>query len=106
MKKNINNNNLTDEELRRKAIELYEQNWQPSDIISSLGCSKTWFYKWLKRYKQKDENWYQEESRAPENTRKKSQPELEQLVVNTRKKLITTRFSQYGPQAIYYNLNF
>ena len=97
-------NSLTDEQLRRKAIELYEQNWRPSEIISSLGCSKTWFYKWLKRYEQKDETWYQEESRAPKNSRRKLQPAVEQLVIDTRKKLVLTRFSQYGPQAIYYDI--
>jgi len=103
MKQN-NINNLTDEQLRRKAIELYQQNWKPIDIISTLGCSKTWFYKWLKRYQLKDETWYQEESRAPKNTRRKLQPAIEQLVIDTRKKLISTRFSQYGPQAIYYDI--
>ena len=99
-----NNNHLTDEELRRKAIELYEQNWKPHDIIASLECSKTWFYKWLKRYKHQDETWFQSESRVPRRTRKKEQPVTEQLVIDTRKKLISTRFSQYGPQAIFYDI--
>jgi len=99
-----NNKNLNDEQLRRKAIELFEQNWKPSDIISTLGCSKTWFYKWRNRYQQQDETWYQEQSRAPKNTRKKLPLATEQLVIATRKKLISTRFRQYGPQAIYYDL--
>ena len=104
MKEKFNSNNLTQEQLRRKALELYEQNWKSSEIISTLGCSKSWFYKWLKKYKQKDETWYQSESRAPHNTRKKSQPADEQLVIDTRKRLISTRFRQYGPQAIYYDI--
>ena len=98
------NNNLTDEQLRIKAIKLYEQNWKASDIIATLGCSKTWFYKWLKRYKNQDEKWFQSESRAPQKTQKKEQPEIEQLVKKTREKLISTRFNQYGPQAIFYNI--
>lgn len=95
---------LTDEELRQKALELYEQHWKPKDIIATLGCSKTWLFKWIKRSQQKDETWYQSESRAPKNTRRRVNAEQEQLVIETRKKLIAAKFHQYGPQAIYYDL--
>lgn len=42
MKTKNNSENLSDEELRRKATEFCEYNWKPSEIISSIGCSKTW----------------------------------------------------------------
>jgi len=47
MKGKIANNkedNLSEEELQGKSLELYEQNWKVSEICSSLHCSKSWFY--------------------------------------------------------------
>ena len=50
---------LSQEDQRRKAIEFYEQNWKVSDICLALGCSRSWLYKWLNRYKTEDGTWYQ-----------------------------------------------
>ena len=107
MKKNgskLQQTNQADEELRRKSIELYEQNWKPREICSTLGCSRSWFYKWLNRYKSGHENWSQSISRAPKSSPHKRDEQLEQLIVRTRKQLIAEPFSQYGPQAICYRL--
>jgi len=93
-----------DEQLRKKAIELYNHKWKVSEICSDLGISKSWFYKWLKRYQSGDENWWQEQSRAPKSKPTKISTDLEQLVLRTRKELESSRFYQYGPQAIYYKL--
>jgi len=101
---NYQQTNQAEEELRRKAIELYEQNWKVREICSTLGCSKSWFYKWLNRYKSGHEKWSQSISRAPKNLCHKRDDQLEQLIVRTRKQLIAEPFSQYGPQAIYYRL--
>ena len=95
---------LTNEQLRIKAIELYKNKWKISDICSALDCSKSWFHKWLNRYKTGDPNWYKEQSRAPKTVNKKISSDMEQLVLETRKRLMAEPFYQYGPQAIYYNL--
>ena len=97
-------NTLTNEQLRLKAIELYKSDWHISDICSSLKCSRNWFYKWLKRYKTNDPAWYKERSRAPRTTKSKTDSDKEQLVLDTRKQLISKPYMQYGPQAIYYSL--
>lgn len=93
------------EQLRKKAIELYKNKWKSSEICSTLRCTKSWFYKWLKRYQSGNANWWQEQSRAPVTKPTKISSDLEQLVLKTRKELESNRFSQYGPQAIYYKMD-
>jgi putative transposase len=105
-KKNIKkqDTDLSVEDLRRKAIELYEQKWKVSYICSNLGCSRSWFYKWLNRYRTKDGIWFHSEPRAPKTVHRSLDFHMEQLIIDTRKQLMASRFSQYGPQAIYYTL--
>lgn len=95
---------LSKEELRQKAIELYKNNWKISEICSTLGYSRTWFYKWLNRSHTKGRQWYKEESRRPRSTPRKTDEKIEQLVLNIRKQLMSARYSQYGPQAIHYSM--
>jgi len=99
-----NENNLTEEQLRCKAVELYEQNWKVADICSALGCSRSWFYKWLNRYKTSGDKWFQSESRTPKKIHRSIDPQMEQLIIDIRKQLMASQFYQYGPQAIYYTL--
>lgn len=99
-----NKGNLTEEQLRCKAVELYEQNWEVGDICSALGCSRSWFYKWLNRYKTSSDKWFQSESRTPKTIYRSIDPQMEQLIIDTRKQLMASQFYQYGPQAIYYTL--
>ncbi len=96
---------LSQEDLRQKAIDLYNQNWKVSEICSMLGCSRSWFYKWINRYNDNDETWFREKSRNPKSIPSKIDSEMEQLVVDTRKDLIAAPFSQYGPQAIFYAIS-
>lgn len=104
-KRNRNHNgNLSEEELRRKAMELYDQGLKVSDICSSLHCSRSWFYKWLNRSKTNCEKWFQSESRIPNMIHRSFDPNIEQLIIDTRKELRASQFYQYGPQAIYYDL--
>jgi putative transposase len=105
-KKESKNQNVSfsEEESRRKAIELYEQNWKVSEICSELKCSRSWFYKWLERYKKKDGKWFQSEVRVPKTIHRSIDQEMVQKIIDTRKQLVASQFSQYGPQAIYYAL--
>lgn len=103
-------NKFTKEQLRIKAIELYNNKWKVSEICKTLNCSRRWFYKWLKRYQtcltgqSNDAQWYIEKSRKPKTSEKKIDLQTEQLIIETRKELMATPFMQYGPQAIYYTL--
>ena len=95
---------ISEEELRRRAMELYDRNWEVSEICAALGCSRSWFYKWLDRHKNQDELWFQSQPRVPKTIHQKMDTQMEQLIVDTRKELMAAQFSQYGPQAIYYTL--
>lgn len=97
-------NNYTKEQLRARAIELYNSQWNISEICKVLNCSRRWFYKWLKRYQSNEPQWFIEHSRKPKTKKKKTDTKTEQLILETRKQLMTTPFMQYGPQAIFYHL--
>jgi transposase len=97
-------NSFTKEQRRIKAIELYKNNWKISNICTFLKCSRNWLYKWLNRYKTNKENWYKELSRAPKTKKNKISAEMERLVLETRKQLVSEPYRQYGPQAIYYSI--
>lgn len=96
---------LTDEQLRLKAIDLYKQHWKICDICEILNRSRTWFYKWFKRYDSKDPNWHKEQPKTPKTTTKKISPKMENMILKARKELESQPYSQYGPQAIYYFLS-
>ena len=97
-------NNLNNEQLRMRAIELYKNNWNVSEISKTLNRSRNWFYKWLNRYNNNDPHWYKEQSKAPKTKKNKTNTEMEELIIQTRKELLSHPYLQYGPQAIYYTL--
>jgi len=92
------------EQLRIKAIQLYQNKWKISDICSNLKVSRNWFYKWQKRYETGCYNWYEEQSRSPKKQSKRTDRATEKLIIDTRKELVLKPYRQYGPQAIYYRL--
>jgi transposase len=92
------------EELRKKAIKRYLKGESPKEIYQSLGKGKTWFCKWLKRYKLDGANWAKEHSRKPHLSPKKIDQETEQMVIATRKRLENKLYAQIGALAIRYEL--
>ena len=50
---------------RQRAVERYLQGESPTAIYQSLGYSREWFYKWLKRHESGDASWAEERSRRP-----------------------------------------
>jgi len=53
------------EHTRILAIERYLQGESAKSIYCSLGCSKAWFFKWLRRYRSNDSSWFTEYSKKP-----------------------------------------
>ncbi len=92
------------EKLRKKAIKRYLNGESPKEIYQSLGKGKTWFFKWLKRYKLDGGDWAKEHSRKPHESPKKIDREMEQMVIVTRKKLENKIYAQIGALAIGYDL--
>ena len=74
---------------------------RPSKICKSLGRSRSWLQKWVGRYnsfnKSSNREWFKEESRAPKNVHRKTDSEMEQLVITVRKSLMegTTEDTKY-----------
>jgi len=75
------------------------------EIYQSLGKSKTWFFKWLKRYKLDGEDWTKSHSCKPHKSPKRIDETMEQMVIETRKHLEKKLYSQIGALAISYDLN-
>ena len=50
--------------LREKAIKRYLNGESLKELCQSLGKGKTWFFKWLKRYKLDAQDWINEYSRG------------------------------------------
>jgi len=92
-------------ELREKAIKRYKNGEFPKDIYQSLGKSKTWFFKWLKRYKLDGKDWSKSQSRKPHKSPKRIDEIMEQMVIETRKYLEKKLYSQIGALAISYDIN-
>ncbi|MBA1341722.1 MAG: hypothetical protein C5S40_06225 [ANME-2 cluster archaeon] len=80
------------EQERIEAVNRYQRGERPSKICKSLGRSRVWLQKWIRRYNDSDKSskteWFKEKSRAPKNVHRKTDSEIEQLVVNVRKSLL------------------
>jgi len=56
-----------EQELRKTAVNRYLKGETPKSIYTDLKRSKNWFFKWLKRYKSGEPEWYKDKSKAPIN---------------------------------------
>jgi len=82
--------------LREKAIKRYFNGESPKEIYQSLGKGKTWFFKWLKRYKLNGQHWANEHPKRPHRSPKRIDQEIEQMIISTRKKLENKPHTQIG----------
>lgn len=90
--------------LREDAIKRFENGESPKEIYQSLGKSKAWFFKWLKRYNNEGENWASSRSRRPHHSSKKVDLSMEQAVIETRKRRERQLYAQIGALSINYDL--
>jgi len=72
---------------RVRAVERYRRGEAPSEICASLGRSARWLYKWIERAEAGAENWWTEKPRRPQRVANRSEPAVEQLVVEIRDRL-------------------
>jgi len=77
---------LTEKEINRlRAIKLWQNRQDVELVCDTFGISRATFYRWLKRYDQKDINSLRERSRRPHHVRKHQWPgELIRAVKNLR----------------------
>jgi len=93
-----------EEQLRIEAITRYLKGEVPSSIYKDLSRSKSWFFKWLKRFHQGTQQWYKALSRAPKSSPRALDPSTEQLIVRIRRDLEATKYAQRGAGAIAWQL--
>ena len=93
------------EKIRKQAIQRYLQEETPKSIYISLGRSKYWFFKWLKRYKSGIPEWHKERSRSPQTRSRQISEQQKQAIILTRNRLEDQKFAQIGVSAIKWELS-
>lgn len=94
-----------EQELRKSAIERYLNNEPPKSIYTDINRSKNWFFKWLKRYKSGDPDWFKDHSRAPINRPTQISKTEKQRIISVRTHLEAQKLAQVGPSAIKWELS-
>jgi len=95
---------MDEKQLRETAIRRYENGESPKQIYQSLGKSKRWFFKWLKRSQCDGAKWSETRSRKPHRVREKVDNAMEQTVIETRKKLEKELYAQIGALNVSWHL--
>jgi len=90
-----------DEELRKETVRRHVLSGEtPKSVYTSLGRSKKWFFKWLKRFQTGAVDWYKGNSRAPVTRPTKVSSQEKEIIVATRIRLESEPNSQIGVSAI------
>jgi transposase InsO family protein len=95
-----------DEEIelyRILAVKRFKNGESPETICASLGKSRTWLYKWVKRYREHDDSWNQSQSRCPHSIHRRTPSEIEEIVKMIRLNLYNQGLF-CGAQAIRWEL--
>ena len=94
-----------DEQQRVLAVQRFLNDEKPESICASLGRSKAWLYKWLKRQErhENEESWSKDSSRRPKNSVNRTPDEIEEIVQLVRLSLCNKGVF-CGAQAILWEL--
>jgi len=94
---------MKDEEIiRKQAVELHLKSITINDIADTLGKTRQWVHKWLKRYKKGSEVWYQSISNAPHKPISRIPGDIEKTIVSIRENLKEQKYAQKGALNILY----
>ena len=88
---------------RERAIARYLKGERPTAICQSLGHSRDWFYKWLKRHDAGDDTWAEERPRRPQRSPGRLASDVEAAIIATRRSLAQRQLF-CGAQAIAWEL--
>lgn len=89
--------------LRKTAVERARAGEGHRAIWTSLRQSRTWFYKWLKRFRSGDPDWFQDNPAGPGHPANRTSEEIETLVQMARLELYNKELF-CGAQAIVWRL--
>ena len=94
---------MKDEEIiRKQAVELHLKSISINDIADTLGKTRQWVHKWLRRYKTGSDVWYQSISNAPNKPISRIPEDIEKTIVSIRKNLNGQKYAQKGALNILY----
>lgn len=88
---------------RTLAVQRYLDGEAPSAICTSLGRSRAWLHKWVKRCVPDDPTWFQDRSRRPNRCPDRTPSEIEEIVKFVRLHLYNEGVF-HGAQAIRWEL--
>lgn len=95
---------MDDEEKQRiLAVRRFLAGEKPESICSSLGRSRPWLYKWVRRHSDHDDAWFSSASKRPSNTANRTPAEIEEIVKLVRLNLYNQDLF-CGAQAILWEL--
>ncbi len=91
--------------LRQQAINFHLQGKTQTEIAVILGKSRQWVHKWVKRYKSLgSDSWFKSKATIPKVITNKTPQRIENLILEIRKNLGNTQYSQKGALNILYEL--
>ena len=64
---------------RQRAIERSLEGEHAAAICTAMGYSREWFYKWLRRFRTGDANWFCDRSRRPHGSPSRTSRALEEI---------------------------
>lgn len=85
------------------AVQRFKAGENPESICTSLGRTKVWLYKWIKRFSEDDALWYEDYSRRPRVIPNRTPSEIEEIVKMVRLNLYNQDLF-CGAQAILWEL--
>jgi transposase InsO family protein len=85
------------------AVQRFKAGESPESICASLGKSRFWLYKWVKRHSEEDPLWFEDRCRKPLSTPHRTPAEIEEIVKYVRHNLYN-RDLFCGAQAILWEL--
>ena len=89
---------------------MHQEGKNPTEIRRLLQRTRDWVYKWVKRFKSNDPQWYLDESKEPKTKSNKIDSKLEAVIIKTRQQLVKrdtpqTRYAFHGAVAIHQKLD-
>ncbi len=92
-----------EEKQRILAVRRFLSGEKPESICSSLGRSRPWLYKWIRRHSDHDDAWFRTLPKRPVNTANRTPTEVEEIVKLVRLNLYNQDLF-CGAQAILWEL--
>jgi len=90
-------------QLRALAVQRFKNGESPESICTSLGKSRFWLYKWVNRYSDEEDLWYENRSKRPHATPNHTSEKIEEIVKMVRLNLYNNDLF-CGAQAILWEM--